>query len=955
LKYTKKQRKIALILALVIILGLFPNTKVFADGGGIGGSDTVKINPEGTELQFYPSYQKKKGYNYGDKIFYKNFWKGKYGSYMPFRSGETDMYGAMKSMKENNINKYGRNGEHLVNPNDWNYKLGRKDPTKWGRKSYMGDGSGTMHNREHRYIGYVKDGSVFDNPFFPEDVYTGRPPASKDWQKFGTPADHQKRVYNLPKYRMDPDDPNSPSVAQYTIEEFLKTDVGKTFKAKNPDWKYWNDRFEILTDIRESAGVLKGYHKVSKGVYYYQMFVVPGKPETNTWINKMELKEKGTGKVIGYAYREIDPTDPMNTKKMKRTKLSGGTKGGVTVTKGKTYVISTTIKYLNLTGAKSRDITNPDVVNKELTTKTTSINADELYQFDKITYNDFDIGPNPHLSYDKPEKLKNLEEANFEWEFTIPQNVKKFMRFWAKVPVEFQENGDNMVSDDDWAFIDAKVEGANLRLPNLNGKKRDDRFVTDDSGNKQDRMIVLDKDGKKMVSREEASRTEEKATPLKPGETYTVKVWMQNMNPPKHDTENKGIKLNRYVAYYNGKLKDWDWSDTVEKGGGIKNLNYTDTKIPIGKTAYYEWKYTVPKLKDKKQNIRLAWKIPDIPEYKNKDNSNSKDDYTRATFPMSEEDMLMDQEVILLNSKGQKVNQVQPMESHTVIFRVWKNIGDTQVKDPKATINVELEDGAGVKTIRRITHDKILDYGEYVEFKVPVVPTVPWLRASAVIDEVHHKKGVNDDLKNDSVEKVWATELNLAVNNFSVTPSLITIQDSSEAKTLTFNYTLTSTADIYLNGVMVDVRIISPRGQTLYSIPYNFAPHESKTITFSDIFYLSEREYKFEVEINPKRDGIRPIKEYKANSIDPYNDNIDRASTKVIRTKDVECMECKNNGPRKENKWKKTFKMRQDRYIVSKPMKRWICTEKEWVPEREVCHADGNGGVNCYITGDYYT
>lgn len=100
-----------------------------------------------------------------------------------------------------------------------------------------------------------------------------------------------------------------------------------------------------------------------------------------------------------------------------------------------------TIKYLNLTGAKSRDITNPDVVNKELTTKTTPINADELYQFDKITYNDFDIGPNPHLSYDKPEKLKNLEEANFEWEFTIPQNVKKFMRFWAKVPVEFQENG----------------------------------------------------------------------------------------------------------------------------------------------------------------------------------------------------------------------------------------------------------------------------------------------------------------------------------------------------------------------------------------------------------------------------------------------------------------------------------------------------------------------------------
>src|SRR5690606_11751818 len=120
-------------------------------------------------------------------------------------------------------------------------------------------------------------------------------------------------------------------------------------------------------------------------------------------------------------------------------------------------------------------------------------------------------------------------------------------------------------------------------------------------------------------------------------------------------------------------------------------------------------------------------------------------------------------DVILLDNKGKPVNYVQPYQQHTVIFRVWKNIGETPVKNPNTTINVELEDGAGIKTVRTITHSQILNYDEYVEFKVPVTPTTPWLRAYAVIDRVHHEKGVNDDLTNDAVEKIFATELNLAV------------------------------------------------------------------------------------------------------------------------------------------------------------------------------------------------
>ena len=422
-----------------------------------------------------------------------------------------------------------------------------------------------------------------------------------------------------------------------------------------------------------------------------------------------------------------------------------------------------------------------------------------------------------------------------------------------------------------WYFTVAKIKVVepNLKLPDCT----QNRTIIDDSGAKKDRMIIEDKNGKRMVSLEEAKREGKKATPLKPGETYTVKMWMQNEMPPKHDTKNKGIKLNRYVAYYNGKWNKWDWSDTIEKGGGIKSLNYPNSIIPAGKTAYYEWKYTVPNKsspKIRKEKIRLAWKIPDIEIYKKKDNMNPKDDYTYATFPMSSEDMLMDQDVILLNSKGQSVNYVQPYEQHTVIFRVWKNVGETPIKNPKATINVNLEDGAGIKTVKTITHNQILNYKNYVEFRVPVVPTTPWLKAYAIIDKVHYKKGVNDNLSNDEVEKIFASEFNLAVNNFTVTPHLTQINDSHEIVTLNFDYTLSSTADIRLTGVPVEIRMISPEHKKIYRFYYNFDAKGEITDNFSDIFDVYPGEYTFEIEINPPP---RNYKEFKANSSNPYKDN----------------------------------------------------------------------------------
>ena len=145
MRHREKHRKIALILLLTIILSLFPNIEVSAAGDGVGSAENVRISEDGTMLQFMPRYQQKMGYNYGDKIFYKNFWQGQYGSFMPFRTGEKDWYGAMKSMKENSTNVYGRGGEHLVNPNDWNLKSGCKtqldgaEKLIWGwHRYYMG-------------------------------------------------------------------------------------------------------------------------------------------------------------------------------------------------------------------------------------------------------------------------------------------------------------------------------------------------------------------------------------------------------------------------------------------------------------------------------------------------------------------------------------------------------------------------------------------------------------------------------------------------------------------------------------------------------------------------------------------------------------------------------------------------------------------------------------------------
>ena len=79
-----------------------------------------------------------------------------------------------------------------------------------GQRSLYGDGTGTIWAR-HRYLRYVKDGSVFDNPLFPSDIYSGIPPANKDWYAFADqkPADHQPRWFNDENHKMNPDDPNS--------------------------------------------------------------------------------------------------------------------------------------------------------------------------------------------------------------------------------------------------------------------------------------------------------------------------------------------------------------------------------------------------------------------------------------------------------------------------------------------------------------------------------------------------------------------------------------------------------------------------------------------------------------------------------------------------------------------------------------------------------------------------
>lgn len=473
-----KNKKI-LVLFFTIAMVFLSTSIAFASGIG-GNGNTIRLGS--TQMKFTPAYEQRMGYGYNGYIFVKNYHQGQYGIYSPVKSGNQTPYATMKSyVKENSVNELGNGGEHLVNSSDWNLKKGSSDPTKWGPEAYNGDNTGTFYLSdltppkyyEHRYLGYMLDGTVVSNPFFPADNSGGVRPDLKNWYTFSKMKTSYPSLHHTPTHLND-----KPDKAKQTFETwFRSTEIGALFKQKalengatpGEEWKYWNERLAIQSDIDEGAGILKGWH-YNNGMWY-QTFPVPKPPKNNITLTKFELIDPDTGEVIVAHTRELDPNDVMNVSKENLYY----TNYDAVIEKGKTYKLRAEYWY-NSIPDKPGDLPEP--------TKTGSIVLDRHIAYDATVskYNTFNEeymmkDGKGLISYDKPVVLQPGEKAHFEWDYEVPDTVQSKGSIYVKVPPTYTEKGDDYVREDNWLNVTFKVAQNDIgftqpvELYNSTGKK----------------------------------------------------------------------------------------------------------------------------------------------------------------------------------------------------------------------------------------------------------------------------------------------------------------------------------------------------------------------------------------------------------------------------------------------------------------------------------------------------
>lgn len=385
------------------MLALYPMTAM-----GAGFDDDVNLptvavtdaNGQAYSFKFKPSHPttQSKGYSYyGEHVFTKNYYGGMFPIFMPYKTGDTEPWKQMTSfLKENNQTKLGAGGQKLV-PGYYNIKKGAQDPTGWGASAYLGDNTGNMYvpylkdykNVEFRYQGYLLDGTVVDNPYFPDDVYGGVEPWKKNWYQIPqvTWTTFKPSLYNDTNYKISG---TNISYAQKTFETwFANSTVGAKFKEATPssvpkgqEWIYWNKRFQIQGNIQDGSVIITAWHNAG-GRNYYQSFPVPSRPANNITVTELELVDKETGDVLESYYRKMDYNDPMNIGKMKIEKTDGSS----VLQKGTEYILRGKIYY---TGLADPSKNQSKLSSRALQTVPAFMNMSYAYDGKVNSYNTFD-------------------------------------------------------------------------------------------------------------------------------------------------------------------------------------------------------------------------------------------------------------------------------------------------------------------------------------------------------------------------------------------------------------------------------------------------------------------------------------------------------------------------------------------------------------------------------------
>ena len=187
-----------------------------------------------------------------------------------------------------------------------------------------------------------------------------------------------------------------------------------------------------------------------------------------------------TGEVIESFKRDIDNIEPFNMAKQRLIRTNTSPINASTVKRGKEYVLRAKYQYISFEEGKF-DISKPSSMKEEqknLSTEITPNDLDVKYSYDE-KWNQSGVFDEEKIEISKDKggiKLKNLETASFEWTYTIPARdiVKQYIKFSGIVTNRFKDV--NILEQDDWAVVFAKIEGndlgmhKNVRLLNKNNE-----------------------------------------------------------------------------------------------------------------------------------------------------------------------------------------------------------------------------------------------------------------------------------------------------------------------------------------------------------------------------------------------------------------------------------------------------------------------------------------------------
>ena len=327
IKYFKK------ILLLMICFSLtipYPTFAFFEDGDNeafkkIIGTNTYSFNPDnpnGRKLQNrYSQYTVWKEVMYGDSKH------GKFRTFLPVHFDDGNMaasgnYTVLKNMEENQRNKYGQGGLHLVNSSDWNVKYGWDLPFGINENNYDEKGGNISlpngKKGELRFIGYDVYGEPVHNPYFPDDRASNTDAWNKVWLPFRYPGslsehvpsrinlmkteeareilteffrDHEvgQKIINSPKYV------GKKGLDGKSYSQAFKIDPSSGEKVLTDEaFAYWNNRFRIEQRENDLNIMITGNWKRDDGHVLYQTFALPKQVRSSTFIKDYKLTAAGS-------------------------------------------------------------------------------------------------------------------------------------------------------------------------------------------------------------------------------------------------------------------------------------------------------------------------------------------------------------------------------------------------------------------------------------------------------------------------------------------------------------------------------------------------------------------------------------------------------------------------------------------------------------------------------------